>query len=202
MPQNACYREIFQPNTPVFASQNFIPVQNKVGGYVVANMQRPYLPYCGCVLDALANTMIPDTIANNQTFIRTFIEYFKSVRQASVNYYNDLVGTSQIDPASPYAGYLAKTTFTIGSAAYARYFQLAGIIQDFWANANPAWTVTEYSNALAGLVSRLVQDADKALYIPPAIYNFDTLDQFAVQFLAWKTANANLKGFLTVEFYQ
>lgn len=203
MPQTACFREIFQPNSPVYASLQFQPIQNKIGGFIASDRGRPYVPYCGAIIDPVTLTLlIPDTIVNNKLNIIVFKDYFDAVRQASLNFYFDLVGNTTIDPNSPYAGYLAKNTSDIASAIYGRYRQLYTIVWNFWQSANVLWTAEQFQNALNGLVEIIKQQADKSLYIPNAEYNFNAGNAFTVSWTAYKAMSPDLRGFLTVEIQQ
>lgn len=198
MPQQACFQELFQLNTPVFASLKNIPV-NLVTSYNVPNTGRPFVPIVGC----LRNTdgiFIPDTIANNRTFVQAFVEMFISCRQASINFYNDLVGTASL-VSDNYAGYLAKKTIVI-TQAQERYMQIIGIVKNFWDNADPAWTDDVYNAKLQELFNTVSIQADKTLYIPPAAYHFEDADPFSVVIDAWATAEPLFAGFLAVEYYQ
>jgi hypothetical protein len=201
MPQTGCYRETFQPNTPVFASKSYMPIQSKIAGHFTPDMGRPFIPYCGAILDPVSLTMLmPDTILNNQTFIAAFIDTFKEARQASINFYNDLVG-STIDPASPFASYLAKKTI-VDNAMEVRFYQVCEIVSNFWTNANAGWTPDQYTSALAGLEAQIIAEADHSLYIPNARYDWDAASALSILATAWKLANGNWKGLLTIEFAQ
>lgn len=207
MPQTACFTDLFQINTPYTASKSFVPIQNKIAGHVSENMGRPFIPYCGAVLDATLvppdAMLIPDTIAHNITFIATFFDFFKEARLASVNFFTDQVGAGFSDITSDlYAGYLAKKTINVGEAGYIRYFQVAEIIKNFWTDINPALTLPQYYDALTGLENKIIAMCSKDLYIPPAIYNWDAASALSIDATAWKLASANWRGLLTVEFLQ
>lgn len=202
MPQNPCYREIFQPNTPVFFSDSVLRITTPgAGEYDSRDTLRPMMPYCGCTQDA-TDIFVPDSIINNQNNINAIVEYFRSVRSASINFVLNAAGTSHVEPDSPYSGYLYKNTNDELPQKRDTYFQGLGIIQQFWVNANLAWTPEQYNNALSGLKDQLTRLADKTLFIPNMKYEFDAGDPFSVLYTAWLVTTPTLTGFLAVNFYQ
>lgn len=201
MPQEACFRNIFELNSPVFTSKSTLPVSQPhlIDWEVPVNTGRPFIPYCGYILN-VDGVAMPDSIANNQNNAITFVHFFKECRLASINYYDDLPG-STID-SEYFKGYLAKKTFADVDSNYRRYIAAADIIWNFWNNANLAWSNSEYISALDALSSKIANEFDKSLYIPNAIYDFLGGSDIDTDLDAWFLANPNFAGFLTVEFYQ
>lgn len=197
MSQSSCFTNTFTLSDFVYPSVNALPL-SKGSGQWIFNPSRPFIPYCGATLNA-NGVYIPDTIAQNVVQIATFVNFFKECRQASINEVQDVAGSEF--SSDLFQGYLYKTTFA-NAQNFQRYLQLAGIIFEFWTNANGAWTAEQYFNALNQLVATLIQQADKNLYIPPGGYTLANASALALNLDAWKAANANFVGMLTLEFYQ
>jgi hypothetical protein len=204
MPQNACFRELFVSTgsgNSAIPSINVLQMSSFMGAeWVTEDNGRPFIPYCGSVLNA-NGISVPDSIANNQLFISAFADLFKDCRTASINYVQDSLASPRINPENPFAGYLYKKTFADVSM-YNRYLQNCGIVFDFWTTANPLWTPLEYTDALNTLRNQIISNADKTLYIPNGIYTFPVAGSLYVALTAWKAASPAFNGFLVIEFYQ
>ena len=199
MPQTPCFTEIFvsNGNNALVSSQAILIGSKGVGSYILSDSGRPFIPFCGAVLNA-NGVYVPDTAANNQTFAATFTQIFKDARQASINYVTDAVGFPSGN-VTPLSSYLYKKTFSV-AADNQMFLQNSGIVFDFWLNANPAWTNAEYSAALSRLKQDIQQFASKDLYIPNNFYSLSAALDALI--LAWKTANPLMVAFLGVELYQ
>jgi hypothetical protein len=199
MSQTACFTNIFTVSDNVTYSENVLKMSFGGATFEPSNNGRPFIPFCGAVLSG--GKYIPDTVANNIAHIATFYDYFNECRNASINMVQQVaLPTSQYQSAL-YQQYLYKQTFAAGGMQD-RYFQTATMIFNFWNTANPAWTVTEYYNALSQLKRNIMETADKMCYIPPGDYTFTAATAIAVDITAWKAASATFAGLLVLEFYQ
>lgn len=197
MAQTACYTSLFTLSDFVYGNVQGMPVSKGSGNWVFSP-GRSFIPYAGATLNA-NGIMVPDSIANNISFIATFVNLFKEARQASINEVQG-IGGSEYD-SDFYQQYLYKRTYQ-NDIQTQRYLQQIGIVFDFWTNANLAWTPEEYLFALKNLVSTLIEQADKNLYVPPGLYTIDNVSALAINLDLWKAGNAAFIGFLTTEFYQ
>lgn len=201
MAQTACFTNIFTVSDVITSSNNNIRVAFQGVLVPPSNNGRPFIPYCGAVLNVGNGLYTPDTVANNILFINTFVDFFKECRQASINMVQDIGPPASQYQSELYQGYLYKQTFA-NTAALQRYLQNAAIVFDFWTNANPAWTNEQYFNALTGLRNKIASEADKMLYIPNGDYTFAPASPIAVDLAAWLAGNVSFAGLLCVEFYQ
>lgn len=200
MPQTPCFKELYANNgNNILGNEQAIILFSKgVGSYGSADSGRAFIPFAGATLNA-NGIYVPDTVGNNNTFIAAFAQFFADARQASINYVQNSVAFPQAFVDNGLQGYLYKKTFSVISDEQ-RYLQNAGIVFNFWANANLAWTNTEYYEALRKLKETIINTASKDLYIPNNRYLFGAALDATI--LAWKTANPNFVAFLGVELYQ
>ena len=184
------------------ASSKASLIVGKIGGYDLSgNQLRPFIPFCGMALDA-SGAYKPLTVASNQNNKDTFLKFFTAAFNASKNYVFELVAQNDNilnGDDNYFASYLYKK---LDADIYMmeRYNSIAGIVWNFWNNADVAWTNAQYYDALLKLQAFLEVTADPNLYIAPAYYDFnDAVGDFAAAITAWKAADANFVAFDTLE---
>jgi len=166
-----------------------------------ADLGRPFIPICG-MTQGVDGNYIPDTMANNQTHKKTFLDFGLACYNASVNYVADpLVGQDRYTPTDgglDFGQYLYKR-LAADPSLLARYMSSFSKVWDFWTMINLANTQQEYYNQLTALFQKIVNECDKQLYIPPGLYTFDAPSPFQVSWDAWKTAVPGLVALMGVE---
>ena len=204
MPQTAC-SFLFFPAGDALTVQMSDQIQKVVakgaGVLGIDNAGRPFIPFAGMELDASGAYVLAPVAQNIANMPGVILAFFQAALNASTNYVNNVVGADAIvnPDANNFAGYLFKLLSNVPNSD--RYFQIANFIFNFWTNADPAWTVTQYTAAVTQFRKDLFNYADKNYFIPNADYIFSPASVFNIAWTAFIASDPNIRAMDSIEIY-
>jgi len=197
--QSACFSNYFIDPTKVGFAIKSTPIFGHGGATISATFYRPFIPLVGVtnVGQTIPEMYVPVDIQSNKDFKDTFPLLAKSCYDASVN--NIVGGGSERIAPGTYDQYLYKRLNGRPDEIQRFYDQIA-VVYNFWNAIDGILTDSQYNEELSTLVTRIVNETDRRLFLPPGSYQFDIIvGGFAEAWEAWKNANPDLIAIRSIE---